>query len=146
MVDYTTITEAETDPGAPFTSDLLKALRDNPLAIREGNGPKIQDAALGTSVTSAGTDWVALRTRNILANEVGSYAILTQSSPTTTEYSRNQTLAGSSLRFSGHAGSGSSTFNEVDGPVASGTWRVMGNGQSGTSASLQRTTLFLRIA
>jgi len=37
MTSYTTITELETDPGAPLTSELLKKSRDNPIAMAEGN-------------------------------------------------------------------------------------------------------------
>ena len=36
MADWTTITETATDPDAPVTSSLIKALRDNPSAIAEG--------------------------------------------------------------------------------------------------------------
>lgn len=36
MADYTTITDAQVDPEAPITSELMSALRDNPTAIAEG--------------------------------------------------------------------------------------------------------------
>lgn len=36
MVDYVTITDAQVDPEAPITSELMTALRDNPIAIAEG--------------------------------------------------------------------------------------------------------------
>lgn len=36
MVDYVTITDAQIDPEAPITSELMSALRDNPIAIAEG--------------------------------------------------------------------------------------------------------------
>lgn len=43
MADWTTITDTQVDPKAPVTSELMTALRDNPLAIAEGstNAPKI---------------------------------------------------------------------------------------------------------
>lgn len=49
MTDYISITEAQTDPGAPFTSDLAKQYRDNPIAIAEGatGAPRVQGIALG---------------------------------------------------------------------------------------------------
>lgn len=57
MTDYISITEAQTDPGAPFTSDLAKQYRDNPIAIAEGavGAPRIQvgafpETTVGTTV------------------------------------------------------------------------------------------------
>ncbi len=46
MTTYITITDPATDPGAPITSDLLKQLRDNPIALSEGdnNAPVNQSA------------------------------------------------------------------------------------------------------
>lgn len=37
MTSYITITDAETDPEAPLTSELAKKWRDNPIAIAEGD-------------------------------------------------------------------------------------------------------------
>jgi hypothetical protein len=63
MASYITITDAETDPEAPLTSELAKKWRDNPIAIAEGEtgAPKIvskaMDLFLGTfsfSATPAG--------------------------------------------------------------------------------------------
>lgn len=47
MTDYLPITDAETDPGAPGTSELWKKWRDNPLAMFEGavDAPRIQVGA-----------------------------------------------------------------------------------------------------
>ena len=54
MADWTTITETATDPDAPVTSSLLKALRDNPSAIAEGasGAPRIVRSALKTATGS----------------------------------------------------------------------------------------------
>lgn len=48
MADYITITDAQVDPEAPITSELMSALRDNPTAITEGatGAPKVQRAAI----------------------------------------------------------------------------------------------------
>jgi hypothetical protein len=67
MADYTTITDAQVDPEAPITSELMSALRDNPIAIAEGAvgaprivadtfngavaGSTLLFSALGTNVT-----------------------------------------------------------------------------------------------
>lgn len=49
MTSYTIITDEETDPGAPVTSELLKKERDNPIAMAEGasGAPRVQGKALG---------------------------------------------------------------------------------------------------
>lgn len=48
MADYTTITAAETDPGKPVSSALIKALEENPRAMMFGatGAPRLQIAAL----------------------------------------------------------------------------------------------------
>jgi hypothetical protein len=54
MTDYTTITDTQVDPEAPITSELMTALRDNPIAISEGSSgaPKIQNAAIQDSAVT----------------------------------------------------------------------------------------------
>lgn len=66
MTDYISITEAQTDPGAPFTSDLAKQYRDNPIAIAEGavGAPRIQvgafpETTVGTTVKYESYDSVS---------------------------------------------------------------------------------------
>jgi hypothetical protein len=61
MADYTTITDAQVDPEAPITSELMSALRDNPIAIAEGavGAPRIRTTALQGPV--AGTDHLIMR-------------------------------------------------------------------------------------
>ena len=48
MTSYIAITDAETDPEAPLTSELAKKWRDNPIAITEGatGAPRIVAAAM----------------------------------------------------------------------------------------------------
>ena len=61
MTSYIVITDEETDPGAPVTSELLKKERDNPIAMAEGatGAPKVKGIALSnvylTSFTQSGT-------------------------------------------------------------------------------------------
>ena len=47
MSDYIGITEAQSNPFAPLTSELVKQLRDNPIAIAEGalGAPRVQGTA-----------------------------------------------------------------------------------------------------
>lgn len=48
MTDYTSIADSQIDPKAPVTSELMTALRDNPIAIAEGaaGAPKIADKVI----------------------------------------------------------------------------------------------------
>ena len=120
MADYRTITDAEVDPDAPLTSSLGYAFRDNPTAIAEGatGAPRIQDGALDTSVTGAGTTWVMNRIIPRNAGGIGTYVFA--STAAAGAYSINDTLAGASLTPSSADGapSGSGTLN--------GTWRLHG--------------------
>lgn len=54
MTSYITITDAETDPSAPLTSELAKKWRDNPIAIAEGStgAPKIAKKIVGGSAST----------------------------------------------------------------------------------------------
>ena len=47
MADYIGITEAQSNPFAPLTSELVKQLRDNPIAIAEGaaGAPRVRGTA-----------------------------------------------------------------------------------------------------
>ena len=55
MSDYIGITEAQSNPFAPFTSELVKQLRDNPIAIAEGapGAPRVVPKALGGLILPA---------------------------------------------------------------------------------------------
>jgi hypothetical protein len=60
MASYITITDAETDPEAPLTSELAKKWRDNPIAIAEKAtsvpiGLRLGKFLLGTMTPSSGT-------------------------------------------------------------------------------------------
>lgn len=66
MTSYNIITDAETDPSAPLTSELAKKWRDNPIAIGEGStgAPRVQGKALGgirqTMLTVTGTSYATI--------------------------------------------------------------------------------------
>lgn len=63
MADWTTIADTQVDPKAPVTSELMTALRDNPIAIAEGraNAPKVRTSFRNGSVTASGS-WLTLST------------------------------------------------------------------------------------
>lgn len=55
MASYSPISNTEVDPESPITASLMIRLRDNPLAIQEGDGtaPKILGAALANLAVTA---------------------------------------------------------------------------------------------
>lgn len=139
MTTWTTIPDSNLDVDKPVRSIDALALRDNPAAIAEGaaGAPRVKDAALSTSVTTAGTDWVRNRTAAAVSNTVGTYCF---ASPSTTgkNYAPGTILAGSSLKP--HNAKGSAYFASL-----SGTWRCMGFVPTQSSPNQYRT-LWLRIA
>jgi len=168
MADWTNVADATLEPGKPTRAIDARALRENPIAIAEGapGAPKIEDAALDTTVTSAGTDWVLARTAGATVGAVGSYALLRRNSSADPD----DTIAGSELFYAGALNAASAAGNFVDDPgffVAinvfafaagaltspAGTWRCMGrinitatsNPADGTR-SASGATLWLRIS
>lgn len=133
MADWTTIADSQVDPNAPVTSELMSALRDNPVAIAEGasGAPKINPIAAfahGGNVGGVGTYVAAWNT-------------------TTTNIDGNGTIAGSNLRYrSTGSGAGNtftnisldnnSTFPTSGTSTLSGTWRAMQACSGRTEASI----------
>lgn len=64
MTDWTTLTEAQTDPNSPLTAEKVKALRDNPIAMAEGatNAPRYAHCL---SIQKSGSDGDELEWDNL---------------------------------------------------------------------------------
>lgn len=139
MATYSTISEAESDPGAPGTSQLVKRLRDNPIAVWEGDA------------TAPRIDPINAMAHQGVFGAIGTYVFATR---TTGDVAEGVTAAGSGLRptaasysFSQNGGAFSATH--TIGAALSGTWRCMGrldesitdNGNTNLGA-----TLWLRVA
>jgi hypothetical protein len=140
---YTPILNAEVDAESPVTDLLMTRLRDNPIAIVDGDAdaPRIQFAALDAWFSTEG----AIGTY-VFAHGAGDVAF-------------GSTVAGSTLRptsaarsFRGGAAT-TATFNE--GPTLAGTWRCMGTFDqtvtgpdegSGSGPTMLGATLWLRIS
>ena len=142
MATYRSIATTETDPQAPITSALMKALDGNVTSAFEGDatavaaGVTLKDPALDTgAATAAGTAWVGLRTAGLAVGAVGSYAFATLSTPA----NQNQgfTTAGSNLVYSNASGTNT-------GGTLSGTWRLMGRTSTGSAQA--SSSLWLRIS
>lgn len=147
MTTYSTIANSDIDADSPVTTPLLTALRDNPIAITEGSAgaPNIQDAALDTTATTTGRDWVLARTALTTAGAVGSMAF---AQPTdTTSYTFGQTIAGSNLAPAGIVDaptSGGNTQSVHSSGTLSGTWRCMGVTAYNVTTTENSATMWIR--
>ena len=131
MADWTTITETATDPDAPVTSTLIKALRDNPSAIAEGasGAPRIDQPAMGTWLYTAG----GIGTMAFLAIRLGPFASI----------SHGTTRAGSLLEYAGVTDSGTLVMSGVN---PSGTWRLMSYLKNSSSSNIIVAATWIRIS
>lgn len=137
MADYNPILDAETDPEAGLRSSLFKRLAANPIAIAEGavGAPRIEDAALDSTVTSAGATWVSERMAAQGHGEIGTLCFA--AAVPTAAYPIGATLAGSNLTTASAGGVGGSTL--------AGTWRSLGH-IAASSTGQNRVTLWQRVA
>jgi hypothetical protein len=139
MTDYIGITESQSNPFAPLTSELVKQLRDNPIAIAEGapGAPRLLDAALGSSPTNAGRNWVLERSALSTVGRVGTYAMLKNASAI--GGNPGDVFSGSDLNYASAGGT-------VFGDRPNGSWRLMGAVGAGGGANGEDVSLFLRIS
>lgn len=130
MTTYTAITDTETGFEKPVTISLMRRLRDNPLAIQEGDATApnlLLGVAAKTALGGVGTlAWLNLfPTGGITAGT---------------------TYAGSDLRYSGvSSASGAPPYSlegATTGATPAGTWRALGHAPAGN----YRATLFMRIS
>ena len=77
MATWITPIDSETDPDAPLTSSLAKRWDNNVIAMTEGasGAPKVQDGALGSTVTTAGNVWVNSRLGPAFSGASGYYKL-----------------------------------------------------------------------
>lgn len=158
---WVNIPDTDIDQDSPVTVALATAWRDNPIAIAEGltGAPRVEDAALSTTVTNlgqgwvlnritdgvldqitavAGSTWVGARTAGIIANAIGSYVLANRESGLGF-LGTNSGIPGSQIRTT-------SSTASAGGSILSGTWRVMGVTSGSDQAFGARVTLFLRVA
>lgn len=129
MTTFMTVTDTETGHQKPLTISLVRRLRDNALAIQEGDATA-PSLLIGIAAKA-------------MAGGVGTYAFCATIG--TGAVTAGTTYAGSGLKFSGVFSSSVSPFPADianTGAAPSGTWRAMGTA-SGANAY---ATLFLRIS
>lgn len=143
MADYRTIADAEVDPDAPLTSSLGYAWRDNPIAIAEGatGAPRVQDGALDTNVTGAGSAWVFNRIINRGAGGIGQTVMARHGSSPGVAIALGDTVSGGSIVPSNASGD-----PVAGGGSLSGTWRCMGAISGGAVVGAATTTIWQRIS
>ena len=153
---WTNISNALVAVGALPFATTIQALRDNPIAIANGDvgAPRNSDASLSTTVTAAGASWVGARTAALSAGAVGSYVFARSS--TASDVAFGNTRAGSALLPTSAAyaavpsGASIGSFTFGTGSVLVGTWMAMGTYDHFTSesngGSVFGATLWLRIA
>lgn len=153
MAAYTTITDTQVDPEAPITSELMTALRDNPIAIAEGatGAPRIDPSSAvdwaSTTNTAAEINWVLGRNASLSLGAVGTYGVLWYNPTTLTNLNAGQTVSGSLLFRSENVGS-PHPFTPVNGASLyslPGTWRALA-AVSYVQDSNRFPSLFVRIA
>lgn len=146
MSTWTNVPDSVLEPGDPIRSVDIIAIKNNIIAVPGGatGAPRIADAALGTTVTSAGTNWVLARTAAASVGAVGTYAFLRSNNTTTV--SPGGTKAGSNLRYSGVRFQGQGTALGPIDSAPSGTWRCMGFDSSDAYFGHTAATLWLRIS
>lgn len=154
-MSWTDIPDTDLAPGKIVTTGKMLALRDNPIAIANGDpdAPKIQneamdtdsvdndnvvDGALGAEKFQAGTterDWVLGRIAGLSAGAVGTYAMALSSA---VNVPFGDLVSGSFLSPSNASGT-------TTGTSLTGTWRCLGFVGSGGSSG-DRVTMFLRVS
>jgi hypothetical protein len=132
--------------GKPITSSTGIALRDNPSAIAEGasGAPRIMDAALGTTPTTAGKNWVTARNALATPGDVGTYLMLSvQTAPSTAiVYSPGVGALGTDLKYATATGT-------LLGGSPAGKWYSAGYAIAGPTGTYpltddRRITMWLR--
>lgn len=130
MTTYTAITNTETGFEKPLTISLVRRLRDNALAIQEG------DATAPNLLLGVGAKYSA--------GAIGTIALLCYKFPSVT-ITAGDNIAGSNLFYVGfYTVSGSSPFLAqyvVTGGVQSGTWKALG-----TASGKNPVLTFVRIS
>lgn len=154
MAAYTTITDTQVDPEAPITSELMTALRDNPIAIAEGatGAPRIDPSSAvdwdSSTNTSAEVNWVLNRTASLSLGGVGTYGVLYYNIGTLTKLNAGATVSGSILLRTSTPGNGNAfdTASSLGNTSSvAGTWRALTAAQYPQGGNYF-PALFVRIA
>lgn len=99
MATWTNITNALVGVGARPFATTLAAFRDNVVAAFQGaaGAPRLVDAALDSTVTNDGRNWVRNRMAVNPAGAVGTYSLLLENDTNIPARVRGDTLSGAKL-------------------------------------------------
>jgi hypothetical protein len=138
---WTDIDNTLVSAGALPFATTVQALRDNPIAIANGDAgaPKVQNAGLATinaavlATDAAMVNFVLARNAGATVGVVGSYMVAWNT--TTTNINSNGTIAGPNLRYKSTGSGAGKTFDSISNSTTtfptsgtstlSGTWRTM---------------------
>lgn len=130
MTTYTAITDTETGFEKPLTISLVRRLRDNALAIQEGDATAPNLLLAIAAKYSAGA--------------IGTHALLCYPSASVT-ITAGDNIAGSNLTYAGFytvtASSPFTTLYVTTGATPSGTWKALG-----TASGKNPVVMFVRIS
>ena len=143
--DWLDWTNLEYAVGAPATALHFERWFRNPVAIAQGaiGAPRIEDAALSTTITFTGVDWVSKRAAAAPAGYLGQQCFMSHQGETSGTYVPGDTTAGSNLKFT--------SGGVVSTSATSGTWMCCGyciTNNIGTTpmGSPDRKTTWMRVA
>ena len=143
--DWLDWTELEYAVGAPATAMHFERWFRNPVAIAQGaiGAPRIEDAALSTTITAVGADWVMRRVASAGAAYLGQRCFMSHQGPTAGTYEVGDITAGSNLKFT--------SGGVISASATSGTWICCGycitnNVNNTPLQSPDRKTTWMRIA
>ena len=143
--DWVPPIEMTFDVEKPIRSEQGLMLAGNTIAMGLGKpgAQRIEDAALSTTATSTGRDWVAARLVLSGSTSLGIPMFMSHQGLTAFTFNPNDSAAGSSLRFT--------SGGVVSATAASGTWLCLGYCITNNSATIplespDRKTTWMRIA
>jgi len=118
MTDYTVIANTQVDPNAPITSELMTALRDNPIAIAEGavGAPRIASTAINVPITFYGVGSSTGDFTFFSNLSLGDYALLRYDF-VAEETADSTSTSNIEVRMSNNGGSTWSSFVNISGTV-----------------------------
>lgn len=141
MTNFTSHPDALFDPNKPILGSVALQSRDNLAATAEGSSgaPRIQDAALSTTATIAGVNFVGVRIAISSVIGLGLPVLLYNASAAT--FTIGSVTAGSNLRYSNASGS----IGAQAAPP--GTWRCQGISSPASSSPIDRSvSVWVRVA
>lgn len=137
MTTYSAIANSEVDADSPVTATLMQRLRDNPLAIQEGDA------------TAPDLAWAAIQPAlaDMVHDELGAIVFARVQTDTGTTYTPGDTVAGSALRTgSMYDDSASGLALNFNATALTGTWQALCDIPADSTGTGDGLGLWVRVA